>query len=325
MEKLNLSNKNVYAGSGFMRSNITRNFKSKINQIMERSQSSDDVNFELNLLDKRDMIDTGFLYYRKFEQQYSDRPTDSGLIYKYGSRRMKLRLPTEIESDNVWVSVLMTDILVARKSRGSSVNIGFANVSRLWPFHNTYSSSTYLYDFISPNTHRQIFEDNQNNKNKDYLQDHYLDQVCLGESVSSIDLDKTPELYTHTLLTSISNYDLSCGYSLHFFITDDDCKEFKSSMMNKVIDLSKVSNLFKGLLYSNDLINCKSFDDIIELLEDHINHEVDNKLYLPNYNNEYNSLFEWMMKFKRESSNLIIAGILSAFGNVKILEEALKL
>lgn len=319
MEKLNLSNKNVYAGSGFMRSNITNEFRSKLEKITNQSQGNSNINSEINLLEKKDLIDTGFLYYRKFKSHYGN-SIDSSLIYKYGSRRMKLRLPTVTESDNVWVSVLMPDVLVARSSKVSSVYLGFANFSRLWPFHNTYSSYGHLSDFMSNATINQIT--GTTNNIKTFVLRHYLDRFCLGESVSGIDLEKTPELYTHTLLTSISNYDLSCNYSLHPFITDNYYHNFKNLMMDKVIDLSKVSNLFKGYLHSNDLLDCTTLDDIINLLNKHVDKNIDDKL--AGYYHDYDTAFESITRNRRESANLIVIGLLSAFGNVELVEEAIK-
>lgn len=318
MEKLNFSNKHVYSGSGFMRSNITSEFKTKIDSIMNYLDGNKNIQSLINLIDYKDFIDTGFIYYKKYTRQRSQ-SRNMSLIYKYGSRRMKLRLPSLYDDDYIWVSVIMPDVLVARESINSPIYLGFANIKKLWPFHNTYSIRGYLSEFIDSNV-----IDKMNHSLRNYIYQQYLDQFCIGYSVRGIKLESTPELFTHTLLTSVSNYDLSVAYSLTNFICNNEYKRFNYDIHNKFIDLSKVSNLFHGYLNSNDLLKCETRDDITQLLKPYIDTDIDDQLLDRSYDYNLDSTFEWMMKSRNESFNLIIVGIMSAFGNVELIEEVIK-
>lgn len=307
LDQLQLSNNQIYAGSGFMKSNVTSQMKSILEVFKNNDEDATLLNkrHEINLMNRHQSIYQGYIYYRKATDSNSD--VVHLTIYKYGARRLNLQLPTDEEGiDSVTVSVIMPSLLFANNSHQTC--IAFENFNKPWPFHNVFSYSDDLDSFFR-NSRSQFYD----------LCEKQFYRICTGFAVEGINFFKTPELYVHTILTGISNFDLS---ALHAFNTNSLLiikSQYGDQLKDQYVHLNHVSSLFEGDLSMNDLFDCHTVRQVIELLEQYVVRSEYLKLLSSSYRD-----FREMMDHKNENLNLIIVGIFSAFNNLELIETLIK-
>lgn len=307
LDQLQLSNNQIYAGSGFMKSNITSQMKSILEVFKNNDENAVLSNKydEINLMNRHQSIYQGYLYYRKSIDHNSD--VVHLTVYKYGARRLNLQLPTDEEGiDNVSISVIMPSLLFA--NNGHQTCIAFENFNRPWPFHNVFSYNDDL-DILFRNSQSQFYD----------LYNKQFYKICTGYAVEGINFFKTPELYVHTILTGISNFDLSaaCGFNANSLRIIKS--RYGEQLKDQYVHLNRVSSLFEGDLSMNDLFNCHTVRQVIELLDQYVVRSEYLKLLSSSYRD-----FREMMAHKDENLNLIIVGIFSAFNNLELVETLIK-
>lgn len=307
LDQLQLSNNQIYAGSGFMKSNVSSQMKSilevfKNNDVGAISSNKYD---EINLMNQHQSIYQGYIYYRQSVDHNNDFVHLT--VYKYGARRLNLQLPTDEEGiDNVSVSVIMPSLLFA--NNGHQTYIAFENFNRPWPFHNVFSYDDDL-DSLFRNSQSRFYD----------LYNKQFYKICTGYAVEGINFFKTPELYVHTILTGISNFDLSASHGFNTNSLSIIKSQYGDQLKDQYVHLNRVSSLFEGDLSMNDLFNCHTVRQVIALLEQYVVRSEYLKLLSSSYRD-----FREMMYHKAENLNLIIVGIFSAFNNLELIETLIK-
>ena len=307
LDQLQLSNNQIYAGSGFMKSNVSSQMKSilevfKNNDVGAISSNKYD---EINLMNQHQSIYQGYIYYRQSVDHNNDFVHLT--VYKYGARRLNLQLPTDEEGiDNVSVSVIMPSLLFA--NNGHQTYIAFENFNRPWPFHNVFSYDDDL-DSLFRNSQSRFYD----------LYNKQFYKICTGYAVEGINFFKTPELYVHTILTGISNFDLSASHGFNTNSLSIIKSQYGDQLKDQYVHLNRVSSLFEGDLSMNDLFNCHTVRQVIALLEQYVVRSEYLKLLSSSYRD-----FREMMYHKAENLNLIIVGIFSVFNNLELIETLIK-
>lgn len=307
LDQLQLSNNQIYAGSGFMKSNVSSQMKSilevfKNNDVGAISSNKYD---EINLMNQHQSIYQGYIYYRQSVDHNNDFVHLT--VYKYGARRLNLQLPTDEEGiDNASVSVIMPSLLFA--NNGHQTYIAFENFNRPWPFHNVFSYDDDL-DSLFRNSQSRFYD----------LYNKQFYKICTGYAVEGINFFKTPELYVHTILTGISNFDLSASHGFNTNSLSIIKSQYGDQLKDQYVHLNRVSSLFEGDLSMNDLFNCHTVRQVIALLEQYVVRSEYLKLLSSSYRD-----FREMMYHKAENLNLIIVGIFSAFNNLELIETLIK-
>lgn len=343
--ELSISNHRIYNGEGFMKSDQTEDAKNAfycvkkaIDIIKDESENVGSRGYQsFSAIQHADFIYKGFLLYaRDFtSSMQSDANSRAIALYKYGARRLKLEIPHHSDNniEKITISVIMPSLLFAKRNYGS-LYIAFENSDVRWPYHNVFARTSRA-RLSSIMSNRDLFSQ----INEYSLSKRKMSEVCVGYAVDGIDFFTTPELYVHTLLTSESNDDLHHGATF-----DKDAFDVieKYDVQDKVIDLSKVSNLLKGYMPMANLINTIKERTqegshvqsvFLSFMRQYMNGEKldemhEGAIYDESHRRRVRTgvisrIFDSASP-RQASLNLLLMGIVSAFNNVEMVEEVLK-